>query len=825
MSLRIVTLLSFTTSRLLAFGLFLLLIVGPSRLSAQTCITTFPYFQDFENGAGGWAASAGGSSGWTLGTPNKPIINSAYSGTKSWVTGTVTGNYGNNFNAYVQSPCFDFSGVTSPILAMKVWWESEFSWDGANLKVSTDGGATFQLMGGYQDPINWYTDNTINSLPGGSQLGWTGLQATGNGSNTWKTVQHRLTGMGGQPSVIIRIYFGSDNSSNFDGFAFDDVAIAEEPVINLGADTTICFADTLILDATPFANASYQWRDNFSLPDPSDTLQLLPVYETGIYFVEVIDTLGFIVRDTISLVVSGTFVNLGPDQLICPGDTVLLNAFNASANHVWLPGNIVSQTLPVFQNGTYTVVVSDSAGCIERDSINIAIDFVPNVDLGPDTTICIGESIILDAGFGTPGTQYGWNFGASTQTVFVSAPGEYSVLVTTSANCTAVDTMDLNVVLSPVVNLGPDRIACGSFTLNANNAGASFLWSNGETTQSITSATPGTFWVEVVNAFGCSARDTVVISPGAVPVVNLGVNQIICNGSSVTLDAGNSGLSYFWSNGSTSQTITVSQPGQYFVRVTNADGCAGRDTVNVILSPLTLELGPNANICEGEPYVLNAANAGATYAWSTGATSPTLTVTTGGTYSVTVTDPAGCVASDNIVLTSFPNFTAELEMVPDTAVLYQVLQFNDLSSGSPTAWLWEFGDGNTSTLQNPTHAYASLGVFNVVLTVSDGICTNQDSIEVEVDIFADLDATLAGVEVTLFPNPNDGHFSLRVEMENPAQLELEIFDLAGRIWYEESIPATWSHTTRISLDYAPAGLYLLRLRTEEGATYRKIQIH
>lgn len=792
---------------------------------AQSQITTYPYFENFDSGAGGWSASTSGSNGWTLGTPNKPIINSAYSAPNSWMTGTATGNYSNSFNAYVQSPVFDLTTIASPLFKMNVWWESEFSWDGANLQVSTDGGTTFQIMGGYQDPINWFSDNTINSLPGGSQLGWTGLQATGNGSNSWRTVQHLLTGMGGQPSVIIRIYFSSDNVDNYDGFAFDDVGVMDNPLVYLGGDTTICFADTLILDAGFFAEADYTWRDNFSLPDPGDTLQLLPVFESGIYFINIVDTLGFILRDTIDLVVSGTFVNLGPDQLICPGDTLFLNAFNASASHIWLPGNIPSQTFSVVSNGTYTVTVVDSVGCIEIDSINVAIDFVPTVNLGPDTTICVGQSLILDGGAGTPGTQYLWNFGASTQTVFVSAPGPYNVLVTTSANCTETDSMFLDVVLSPVVDLGPDRIECGTFVLDANNAGSSFLWSNGDTTQTLTSTTPGPFWVEVSNPFGCFARDSVVITPGSVPTVNLGGDKVICNGSSVTLDAGNPGLAYFWSNGSTAQTIVVSQPGQYFVNVTNVDGCIGKDTANVILSPLTLDLGPDANICEGVPYLLDAGDQGLVYTWSTGDPTQAITVTTGGLYSVSVTDSAGCSANDDIILTAQPNFTADFEMVPDTAVLFQVLQFNDLSSGNPNSWLWEFGDGNVSSAQNPSHGYVSIGTFMVYLTASDGVCTNVDSLEVMVDIFADIDDELAGVSINLYPNPNSGQFALEIEMDQPQALEIAVFDITGRSWYRETSPPAFSQTRQIDLGSVTKGLYLMRISTSSGATtYRKVMI-
>ena len=115
------------------------------------------------------------------------------------------------------------------MIRLSVWWESEFSWDGAVLQSSINGGLTWQNVGAFGDPNNWYTDNTINGLPGGQQSGWSGRVNTNNGSNGWKTAEHALTGLGGQPGVLLRIAFGADPSVNDDGFAFDDVVVFETP--------------------------------------------------------------------------------------------------------------------------------------------------------------------------------------------------------------------------------------------------------------------------------------------------------------------------------------------------------------------------------------------------------------------------------------------------------------------------------------------------------------------------------------------------------------------------------------------------------------------
>ncbi|PSG86909.1 fibronectin type III domain-containing protein, partial [Mesoflavibacter zeaxanthinifaciens] len=216
--------------------LLICLIALFSSIQSFSQITSYPYSEDFESGDGGWTANGTGT--WALGTPAATIINSAASGSNSWVT-NLTGNYNSNEDSFVSSPIFDLSTLSSPSIEMSIWWESEFSWDGTVLQSSIDGGATWQNVGAFGDPNNWYTDTTINGNPGGQQEGWTGRN--GSGSNGWVTARHALVGLAGESSVQLRIAFGSDGSVQDEGFAFDDVSIFDvicpEP-LTLTATTT-----------------------------------------------------------------------------------------------------------------------------------------------------------------------------------------------------------------------------------------------------------------------------------------------------------------------------------------------------------------------------------------------------------------------------------------------------------------------------------------------------------------------------------------------------------------------------------------------------------
>ena len=216
----------FLTKRLIMkkITLFLFLLSLVTTISIEAQITTFPYTEDFESGDGGWVANNTTNGTWALGTPTGAIINSAASGSNSWVT-NLSGTYNTFEDSWVTSPMFDFSALAAPSIELSIWYDIEFSWDGAVLQSSIDGGTTWNNVGANGDSNNWYTDNSISGTPGGQQEGWSGTGTAG--TNAWVIARHALTGLGGESNVIFRIAFGSDSSVVDEGFGFDDVNIFE----------------------------------------------------------------------------------------------------------------------------------------------------------------------------------------------------------------------------------------------------------------------------------------------------------------------------------------------------------------------------------------------------------------------------------------------------------------------------------------------------------------------------------------------------------------------------------------------------------------------
>jgi gliding motility-associated-like protein len=248
------------------------------------------------------------------------------------------------------------------------------------------------------------------------------------------------------------------------------------------------------------------------------------------------------------------------------------------------------------------------------------------------------------------GASYLWSDGSSNATLTVSSSGQYWVEVTLNG-CAASDTVNIDVLPPIVVDLGADIFICpgGSATLDAALSGYSFLWNGGQTTSSITVSTAGTYWVQA-GMGSCTGSDTIVVQQFPEVLVDLGSDQAICPGEIITLDAGNPGATYIWSNGETNQTSDIFVEGQISVLVT-MNGCTGEDDIYIsMLEDPVVSLGDDEVLCEGNTKVLYAAFPGASYLWQDGSVNEYYYVTASGLYAVGVSNQCGTV-TDSVFIT------------------------------------------------------------------------------------------------------------------------------------------------------------------------------
>jgi hypothetical protein len=529
-------------------------------------------------------------------------------------------------------------------------------------------------------------------------------------------------------------------------------------------------------------------------------------------------------------------VNVTPSGTvqICAGSTTTLTA-TGGGNYQWrnAAGNINGQTNNTFTTGTagtYKVVVTTPAtGCTDSSAaVTVNVNPLPTVFIGNDTTFCSGNSLTLNAG--NTGSAFLWNNGSTNQTRTVNTTGNYWVKVTNSNGCAKTDTIQVTVNPTPVVNLGNDTNLClgVNYVLNAGNPGAAKLWDNGTTGQTRTVSASGTYYVRVTNSFNCVGRDTVTTTFLPSPVVNLGSDQDVCAGTTVTLDAGNPGDTYLWDNGATTQTRSVTTTGNYYVTVRNIANCKGSDTVMVTVHPLpVVNLGNDTTFCHGNTLVLNADNPGATYLWSDYSTGQTLAVNATGNYGVTVTDAYSCVGTDNINILVKDLPSGIINAVYGDTATYT---FNVLNSQYVTACTWNFGDGSAAVTvtgaQTPVHhRYTQNGIFSVSVKLY-GECDDSVTTSRTVDVYdagntTGINQLQDSKDLVLYPNPAKD----LVVIENKNNLRMQhitVYNVVGQVMADSKADSNDKHLLRTAT--FASGIYTVRIDTDKGIVIRKFEI-
>lgn len=496
-------------------------------------IDTYPYIEDYEAGTGGWNADNTNNGTWEFGTPNKTVIIGAASGDSAWVAGGLTGDYSANDNSWVDGPCFDMTTLdTGAHVGLNVWWNSEFSWDGANLSYSMDDGNSWTLIGAFNDPDNWYNDNTINGNPNGFGEGWTGRNSTNNGSGGWVRAKHQLPDtLIGQPNVRLRVAFGSDGSVQDDGFAFDDFVIAMPDSLDTAyADFSGCapFAPTYTT-AINSGLGKYEW-----FVQDTSTLVVTPVdtTTTGSYvftntgtadttfnmIVQYTDIVGCMSSDTVLVTLQPTPYNELADTAICFDGSAMFHVDTAAwYTYSWSNNGSTVDSASYTVGGMITVTVTDTISGCSHDA-SAMIYQTPAVDITLATiNVCAGDSVMIDAGTGY--ATYAWSNGDSTQTTYVSNVGWYSVMTADSIGCMSSDSIEVTTSMPmPSITGGQDTLCdYNSLTLDAGAGFSSYSWSTGGTSQNETvagSSLPAgsnDIIVTVTDDNGCENTDTTTV--------------------------------------------------------------------------------------------------------------------------------------------------------------------------------------------------------------------------------------------------------------------------------------------------------------------------
>lgn len=460
--------------------------------------------------------------------------------------------------------------------------------------------------------------------------------------------------------------------------------------------------------------------------------------------------------------------------------------------------------------GTYMDTIPNALGCDSIMTINVTINTPPSVTAtAANSTVCSGSPDVLTA---SGASTYVWSSGgnAATETVNPAVTTTYTVTGTDANGCTDTGMVMVMTNPLPVVNLGSDYAACSSTTLDAQNAGSAYLWNDASVNQTLNVTATGTYAVTVTDVNGCMNSDTIDVTINPLPTVALGNDVVQCGGT-VTFDAQNAGSAYLWNDGSTTQALTVLTTGTYYVIVTDINGCTNSDTaMATINTPPTVALGADTTVCGSA--TLDAGNAGSTYLWNTAATTQMITVSSTGNYYVDVMDGNGCTGSDTIMVTINPLPTVTGSAASTTVCLDDAAV---MLTGSPAGGTWS-GPGVTGTSFSPMTA--GTGAQTVTYSYTDSsTCTATAPVVITVNACVGVQEQSALHAVSIYPNPNNGVFTLSVNTEIN-NLQIVITDLQGRVVYsssEEKISAGYSQ--QINLQSEATGMYIMQV-TGNGVT-------
>lgn len=277
--------------------------------------------------------------------------------------------------------------------------------------------------------------------------------------------------------------------------------------------------------------------------------------------------------------------SLGNDTTICENLSITLSGPPNMKTYTWNNVSTTNQTLTTNQSKVHTLSVVDSFGCTYSDDIQLLTSPASNIDIGNDTAFCQGLTIDY---FGpTFFNNYKWNGIPSTKNTY-STNSDTLVFVEAynSFGCPAFDTVNISYNSSPIFSLGSDTGFCDAvnYTLQGPAGMKDYLWYNGTTGEQITVKGAGLFYLEVTSNDDCSYTDSIQISQYDSPVITLGNDTALRTVDPLILSPGPNFVSYDWSTGETSTSISVKEKGTYSVTVIDSNGCSGYAEMRVTSS-------------------------------------------------------------------------------------------------------------------------------------------------------------------------------------------------------------------------------------------------
>ncbi len=429
------------------------------------------------------------------------------------------------------------------------------------------------------------------------------------------------------------------------GFYYNAQTVClQEYFFGESVDTVICAGESIQLAASGNPAGIFSWLPASNIDDASSQTPIVTPSTTTNYCYTYTDLCNENFTDCIEITVEEfPIANAGNDTVYCQGNTVLLNAeiIGEWDNLQWTTssGNIISGqnslTPEVSAEGDY-ILSTETAGaaCVATDEVTVVENNLPDVASNDPVQFCPGQSFSLNAGANWD--EVIWFDNSSSNTFMSDQQGIFTYTVFING-CYSDGFFEVTETNLPVIDLGPDQEICAG-TMAFLDAGVSGVWNTGITSSSLEVSNSGDYSVEVTVS-GCTTSDEVTITVVQQTAVNLGQDQVICEGESIEVSIENIGT---WSTGAFADSIIISEVGDYFVEVISGP-CSAFDGLHVdVIALPEISLGDDILICSGTRVKLGRENdSSGNWLWSNDSTSSMIEIIDVGQYSVIVSNICG----------------------------------------------------------------------------------------------------------------------------------------------------------------------------------------
>ncbi|MCF8460836.1 MAG: T9SS type A sorting domain-containing protein [Flavobacteriales bacterium] len=298
--------------------------------------------------------------------------------------------------------------------------------------------------------------------------------------------------------------------------------------------------------------------------------------------------------------------------------------------------------------------------------------------------------------------------------------------------------------------------------------------------------------------------------PPHLPLTLLG-NTDYCVGSDGSqLSINESYIGYEWLPTSQTDQSVLLTAGNYSVVVTHYTGCTDTMTfqVNQVANPPqpTIDVSGPTQFCHGESVVLSVPTWYPYYEWNTGSISDEITIFESGTYVVSIEDWIGCSSSSvSVQITVDPLPTAAFS--PNLNMFD--IEFNNLSYDA-TSYEWNFGDGTTSIDFEPTHTFTTNDTLEMYLVAFNNCGSDTAFLGLE---SVGIEERTKEAFFSVYPNPNDGNFSIEIKSKTNASMVVSIYNSVGQAVFNEALGSGLG-VAKIQAGNLADGIYLLAVRSE-----------